>query len=184
MRERFGHARWRFSRYVVLWSIVLTAAAATVVSAAPAATAAPAAVASGAQCQILLGKATAPASVSPVLSSQCAKAGEQLVAPASSTLLMVWYDRYNYGGASTKIYGAAGPCDSSGYGIAWVGATWNDRIRSYRVFNYCYYSAAFQHINWGGYCREYYSQVPDASAMDVAISSFWISRGNYAWQVC
>ena len=139
--------------------------------------------ASGAACQIVISKATS-SSPSSVLSSQCAKPGERLATAATSTLLMVWYSGYNYGGRSTKVYGAGGPCDSSGYGFAWVGTAWNDAIRSWKVFNSCNYSAAWEHINWGGFCKKYYGQVPNASAMDAEISSMWVSKGSWALTLC
>ena len=62
--------------------------------------------------------------------------------------------------------------------------TWNDAIRSWKVFNSCNYSAAWEHINWGGFCKKYYGQVPNASAMDAEISSMWVSKGSWAWTLC
>ena len=139
---------------------------------------------SGTACQILIGKAAGPKHLSPVLSSECAKPGERLTAAATNTLLMVWYTGYNYSGRSTKIYGQEGPCDSGGYGFAWVSSAWNDAIRAWKVFNSCNYSAAWEDINWGGFCKKYYGQVPNASAMDAEISSMWISKGSWAWTLC
>jgi hypothetical protein len=175
-----------FIPHFAILSILLTAAA-VLAPVTPASAAAPADVSSSAECQIVIGKAAGPEHVSPVLSSQCAKPGERLAAPATTsalTLLMVWYTGYNYSGRSTKIYGDGGPCDSAGYGFAWVSSEWNDAIRAWKVFNYCYYSAAWEHINWGGFCKKYYGQVPNASAMDAEISSMWISRGSWAWTLC
>ena len=182
MSMEAGAGRSR-ARRLSLW-VVMVAAAATVLWSGPASQAAPSAPPRGADCQLLLGKAAAPGGVSPLLSSQCAKAGEQLVAPRASTLLMVWYEGFNYGGASTKIYGAGGQCDTGGYGIAWVGHPWNDRIRSYKWFNKCIYSAAWEHINWGGYCIERYGQVPNAGVLAAEISSFWIASGSFPWTLC
>ena len=139
---------------------------------------------SGTACQILIGKAAGPKHLSPVLSSECAKPGERLTTAATNTLLMVWYTGYNYSGRSTKIYGQEGPCDSGGYGFAWVSSAWNDAIRAWKVFNSCNYSAAWEDINWGGFCKKYYGQVPNASAMDAEISSMWISKGSWAWTLC
>jgi hypothetical protein len=184
MLTRLRTHRRRLAIPLAVASVAITAAATLTLSAAPATAGAPAEALDPVDCQILLGKAASPATPSPVLSTKCVRSGQPLAAPRANTLLMVWYDYYGYKGASTKIYGTAGPCDSQGYGFAWVGSTWNDRIRSYKVFNYCTYSSAFQHINWGGYCHEYSGQVPDASAMDAEISSLWISRGTYAWQLC
>jgi hypothetical protein len=162
-----------------LAGIVIVAAATLALSAAPATAAS-----SGVDCQILLGKTASPATPSPVLSSQCARPGQRLAAPRASTLLMVWYDGVNYGPNSTKVYGAGGPCDTGGYGISWVGASWNDRIRSYKVFNSCNYSAAWEHIDWRGYCIERYGQVPNAGVLAGEISSFWVASGSWPWTLC
>ncbi|SDL39341.1 hypothetical protein [Nonomuraea jiangxiensis] len=133
------------------------------------------------ECQIVLGPAPEPGKASPVLSRNCAAQGERLVAPAADTLLMVWYESFNYGGASTKVYGSGGPCDTGGYGIAYVGDDWNDRISSYKVFNNCNYSATFQHANWGGLCFEAYGTLPQRAPIT---SSLWISSGSFAWDLC
>ncbi|MEQ4302208.1 hypothetical protein ABNF97_12580 [Plantactinospora sp. B6F1] len=124
---RWRHRPLRLARAV---AVVLTLAGVGVVASAQSSSAA-----SERECQIVLGAAPAPGAASPVLSRECAGSGERLVAPAADTLLMTWYEGYNYGGDSTKVYGSGGPCDTGGYGIANVGAAWNDRIRSYKVFN-------------------------------------------------
>ncbi|MFH8407453.1 hypothetical protein ACH4FX_22065 [Streptomyces sp. NPDC018019] len=102
---------------------------------------------------------------------------------ARSTLLMTWYADINYGGASTQIRGNAGPCDSQGYGFAYVGDAWNDRISSFRTFNGCNTQEGYDHRNYGdtiyycGKCGDDGSFEPwvGAQAND-RISSWWIRR--------
>jgi hypothetical protein len=167
-----------------------------VVSAAASAGNAGAEKADGVQnCQVLLGKAKSAAEGSPIISMECARDGEHLVAPASSTLLAIAFEGYNFGGGSLRINGSDGPCDRAGYGFRNVGQIynpgtnpgyWNDRIRSWRVFNQCDYSSAFVDQDFGGYCREYKGPVADASAMDGMITSMWLSSccPAQAWNVC
>ncbi|MFY1668937.1 hypothetical protein ACN27G_03110 [Plantactinospora sp. WMMB334] len=172
------NVRWRRPlRLASMASVVLAAVAVAVTAFAPSSSAAT----EREECQIVLGAAPAPGAASPVLSRECSGSEGQLVAPAADTLLMVWYEGYNYGGLSTKVYGSGGPCDTGGYGIAYVGDDWNDRIRSYKVFNNCNYSATFQHQNWGGICFEGYGTVPSRAPVT---SSVWISSGSFAWDLC
>ena len=175
----FSRAR-RIRRRVTALTFIACTIAGTAMVTAPAASASPVQ-----NCQVVLGQTAAPGTASPVLSTQCAPAGRALAAPAASTLLMTWYDGYNFSGNSTKYYGAYGPCDNLGYGIPWVGTAWNDRIRSWRMFNNCVYSSAFLDINYGGsYCGKYKGAVADGSYMDAQISSFWISKDTHAWAIC
>jgi hypothetical protein len=144
-------------------------------------------------CQVVLGKATSSTEGSPIVSTKCVHDGEQLMAPASSTLLAIAWDQYNFSGASLNIYGNDGPCDGEGYGIRNVGfiyapgthpGDWNDRIRSWRVFNRCDYSSAFRDQDFGGYCGEYKGPVADGSYLDGGITSMWFSACCRAWDVC
>jgi hypothetical protein len=171
--------------------MALVSVVALVMAGTATASAASAAVAEAPQeCQIVLAEAAVVDGrpvlpKEPIMSAECAGPGEKLAAPRASTLLMTWYSSYNYGGSSTKIYGSGGPCDSAGYGFPDMGTPeWNDRVRSWKVFNNCNYSAAWQHAVWGGYCHRYYSQVPDASYMDGGISSMWLSACCFAWDLC
>ncbi|MEV0385503.1 hypothetical protein [Nonomuraea sp. NPDC050643] len=173
------NARWRTSSLPARAALLLPALAIAAV-----ATATPSNASSAAperECQIVLGPAPAAGEASPVLSQKCASSGERLAAPAADTLLMTWYENFNYGGASTKIYGSGGPCDTGGYGIANVGPAWNDRISSFKVFNNCNYSSTFQHENWGGLCFEGYGSIPSRAPIT---SSLWISSGRFAWDLC
>jgi hypothetical protein len=115
-----------------------------------------------------------------VLAYTCATGNQQLQIPniciGQRTLLMSWYVDANYGGSSTLIYGCGGPCDSAGYGIAYVGDGWNDRISSYKVWNNCFYSRAYTNSNYGGTCQRYHNNVPwVGSTMNDKISSFWVN---------
>ncbi|MCG3040032.1 hypothetical protein L7D48_05525 [Streptomyces sp. S1A] len=101
---------------------------------------------------------------------------------AQSTLLMTWYANSNYGGVSTQIRGKAGPCDSSGYGFRCVGDAWNDRISSFRTFNYCNAVEEYRHANYGGIM--FYLSNPGSSGLSESylgsgsnqVSSFWLKR--------
>jgi hypothetical protein len=131
-------------------------------------------------CQIVLDKLQPGETTSKVLSSQCTTANQPLVAPAASALLMTWYVNISYGGDSTTIYGKAGPCDSAGYGIGYVGDAWNDTISSFKVWNNCNYTSAFANKNYGGACQKYNANVPFVgSALNDEISSFWVSSNTF-----
>ena len=115
-----------------------------------------------------------------VLSYQCATRNQQLQIPAicigTRTLIMSWYVDANYNGGSTLIYGCGPPCDSAGYGIAYVGDGWNDRISSFKVWNNCFYTRAYTNINYGGTCQRYHNNVSYVgSTMNDRISSFWVN---------
>jgi hypothetical protein len=180
VRERWlnmVNVRWR-NPFRPAWAVSVVPA---LVVAAVAASAPSSSAATPRECQIVLGAAPAPGAASPVLSRRCATPGERLVAPKADTLLMTWYENFNYGGASTKVYGSGGPCDTGGYGISYVGDDWNDRISSYKVFNNCNYSATFANAEWGGICFEGYGTVPSRAPIT---SSLWISSGKFAWDLC
>ena len=132
-------------------------------------------------CVIVIAPSSAPGVASEVLSETCAPVGTPLATPMAETLLMTWHEAAVSGGASTAVMGSGGPCDVSGYGFAYVGDRWNDRIRSYRVFNKCTYSASWDHANWQGGCGEGYG---DQRSVRYAISSMWVSSGRWAWDLC
>ena len=147
---------------------------------APAAHAASQSITQGERCQIVLAKLQPGEQTSRVLSSQCAQGNQQLAAPQSGTLLMTWYVDANYGGRSTNIYGDAGPCDSSGYGISyvnnWTTQNWNDVISSFKVWNNCTWTRAYTNANYGGKCQLYDGNTSYVGArMNDQISSFWIT---------
>jgi len=172
-------ARWR--RKVTTIHLTLLAIAATlgVVVASPVH-------ASGAvQCQILLGKATPDSKDIAVTAEQCAPAGSVLARPAASVLIMTWFDGYDFSGNSTNVYQDSGFCTYAGAGISNVGAAWNDRIRSWRIFNGCWDVATFSDHNYGGICTVYSGQNPSAIWMDVTITAMWISSaGGRARSTC
>jgi hypothetical protein len=169
---------------VALIAILLTTGVVfSVLSFSPAAHAALHSTAQGERCQIILAKLQSGEQTSRVLSSQCVQGNQQLVAPQSSTLLMTWYKDIHYLGASTRIYGNSGPCDSSGYGIpnlaAWFSG-WNDVISSFKVWNNCNWTRAYTNINYGGLCTRYYGNVPwVGSPMNDKISSFWVTSTRH-----
>lgn len=169
---RLPKRRYRLG-LVVLLAVVLAFGA---FAFAPAAHAASQTAAQAEHCQIVVAKLQPGEQTSRVLSSQCVQGTQPLVAPLGSTLLMSWYKDANYYGASTLIYGYYGPCDSAGYGIAYVGNAWNDVISSFKVWNNCYYSRAYTNSNYGGTCARYHLNVPwVGSTMNDRISSFWLN---------
>lgn len=97
---------------------------------------------------------------------------------ASGTLLMTWCQNANcYLGWGTDIYGNDGPCDGQGYGISYVGWTFNDEISAWMVYNSCNYTWAFEHENYGGDWQSYYGNVSYCGGyMNDRISSFKIFR--------
>jgi hypothetical protein len=165
---------------IALMAIVLTTGLVfSVFSFSPAVHAASHVTAQGERCQIILAKLQSGEQTSRVLSSQCAQGNQQLLAPQASALLMTWYKDINYNGASTRIYGNSGPCDSAGYGIPNLGAygsSWNDSVSSFKVWNNCYYTRAYTNINYGGTCKRYHNNVSwVGSTMNDKISSFWVN---------
>jgi len=108
--------------------------------------------AAGQHCAVVLDKLRPGQSSSRVLSQACADradASALTTAAASSTLLLVLYEHVNFGGASTKIYGAYGPCDAEGYGIRDLGS-WRNKLSSLKGFNWCNVVDLYDNINYGG----------------------------------
>lgn len=136
-----------------LTTLIVVAAIATALSGvAPAAAGGkpmPAAV--GQHCVVVLDKLRAGQSTSRVLSRTCADRADASAlteAAAASTLLLVLYEHVTYGGASTKIYGAYGPCDAEGYGVSALVSSWRNRISSLKGFNYCNVVELYDGINY------------------------------------
>jgi hypothetical protein len=106
----------------------------------------------GQHCVVVLDKLRPGQTTSRTLSRTCA---DRTDAPAltrtaaASTLLLVLYQDVNFGGASTKIYGAYGPCDAEGYGFSNLG-TWRNRVSSLKGFNWCNVVDLYDNINYGG----------------------------------
>ncbi|QUX29365.1 hypothetical protein KGD83_01835 [Nocardiopsis akebiae] len=123
---------------------------------------------------------------SAVLSYACfpdARSRDRSHQAAADTLLMTWYDLPDFAGGSTQVRGDFGGCDGEGYGIAYVGDDWNDRVSSFRTFNGCNTVSGYHHANYGAdayYCGKCgdsgFSESYVGSGADNAISSFWISR--------
>ncbi len=138
--------------------------------------AAPQPPARGQDCVMVVAPLRPGETISRIESYQCARTGQPVVVPNASTLIMTWYvgDRYN--GASTRIYGRYGPCDSEGYGINYVGDAWNDRITSFKVWNNCAYTRAYTAANYGGDCNAWYGNVSNVgNYFNDKISSFWVA---------
>jgi hypothetical protein len=149
-------------------------------------------------CAIVVAKAQPGQAASDVISRECADSEGDLERhgrfSSSRVLIMTWYSDAGFSGESEKIYGDEGPCDDLGYGIPNVGVYddiqwpfggWNDRISSFKTWNYCNHATAHQHENWGG--REETWHDPDAAGLGVEyvgdsmndqITSFWIKRGK------
>ncbi|WP_116245268.1 hypothetical protein [Nocardiopsis sp. FIRDI 009] len=158
------------------WSVA--AIALVLVSALPTTTANAEAVKTTTHCVITL-DAPAPGSEQSRVASQFCDTDPQAAvlqdARAASTLLMTWYSSNYYNGSSTQLRGSAGPCDSSGYGVAYVGDEWNDRIGSYRLFNNCRLTTLYEHSNYGGRSvTEKYSTFEIPSVIRGRISSLWV----------
>jgi predicted nucleic acid-binding Zn ribbon protein len=107
-------------------------------------------------CVVVLAPLEAGETTSRVLSEECAatpEAAQRRSAAATgtlaSTLLLVLYADINYGGASTRLEGAYGACDTAGYGFSDLG-TWRNRISSFKRFNWCQRVAGYDNVNYGG----------------------------------
>ncbi|MEU1534010.1 hypothetical protein [Streptomyces fagopyri] len=130
-------------------------------------------------CVIVLDKLQPGQTSSRVLSRSCTTGTASAQAQPSgiqSTLLMTWYADANQSGASTQIRGSSGGCDASGYGIAYVGDDWNDRISSYKLFGTCNSIDAYDTSDYGN--EIYFCGICSAdnipwSAND-RISSMWV----------
>jgi hypothetical protein len=113
--------------------------------------AAPKPAAASQHCVVVLDKLRPGQSTSRVLSRTCAERADAPAltrAAASSTLLLVLYEHINFGGASTRITGAYGPCDAEGYGVSALVSSWRNRVSSFKGFNYCNVVELFDGINY------------------------------------
>ncbi|MGW3139919.1 hypothetical protein [Streptomyces sp. NPDC001139] len=133
------------------------------------------------RCVIVLDKLQPGQTSSRILSHTCttgAKSTQAQPSSVQSTLLMTWYADANEGGASTQIRGGSGGCDASGYGIAYVGDDWNDRISSYKLFGTCNTVDAYDNRDYGSeiyYCGRCTGDNIPWAAND-RISSMWIRQ--------
>ena len=107
--------------------------------------------AAGQHCVVVLDKLRPGQTTSRVLSQTCADrtdAPALTKAAAASTLLLVLYEHVTYGGASTRITGAYGPCDAEGYGVSALVSSWRNRVSSLKGFNYCNVVEIYNGINY------------------------------------
>jgi len=162
-------------RVLAAAAAILVGLAVTALTPAVAATsAAPKPAAAGQHCVVVLDKLRPGQTNSRVLSRTCADRADApalTTAAASSTLLLVLYEHINYGGASTTITGAYGPCDAEGYGVSALVSSWRNRVSSFKGFNYCNVVELFDGIN---YARSLQIYGAGGSRLDVA----WV--GSYA----
>ena len=149
-------------------------------------------------CQIFIAKLQPGETTSRILSEQCSSqppassttstqllgafSGMQPTLPhacisfINGTLLMRWWTDANHRGSFTDIRGCDGPCDSAGYGISYVGDTWNDKISSFQVFNNCIHTRAYENADFSGLCQAYNGDIDFVgSALNDEISSFRIA---------
>lgn len=96
------------------------------------------------------------------------------------THLMRWWADIQYTGEADDLCGHSGPCDSTGYGISYVGDHWNDKISSFQVFNNCTYTRAYWNKNYGGFCEAYQGDTSwVGSLINDEISSFRIASDKH-----
>ncbi|WP_370068541.1 hypothetical protein [Streptacidiphilus sp. MAP5-3] len=107
-------------------------------------------------CAVVVSKAGSAGHRSHIIKTVCAESPDAKALRAvrsGNTLLVTFWEDANFGGLQTSIYGASGPCDSSGY-------TFNDTsganglvngISSYRVYNSCNLSAIWTESGQNGY---------------------------------
>lgn len=88
-----------------------------------------------------------------VPTARCGAAAETRAA-RSGTLLTTWYEDVDYGGDSTDIRNAGGPCDAAGFGVSdiggFLGPGWDDSISSFRTFDSCVVVQGFESSEYGG----------------------------------
>jgi hypothetical protein len=105
----------------------------------------------GQHCVVVLDKLRPGQTTSRVLSRTCADRADAPAltkAAAASTLLLVLYEHVSYGGASTRITGAYGPCDAEGYGVSALVSSWRNRVSSLKGFNYCNVVELYDGVNY------------------------------------
>jgi hypothetical protein len=74
------------------------------------------------------------------------------VSTQSLTKLVTFYQNVDYTGASTSVYGSAGPCDVSGYGFSDLRAENSavHGISAYRLYNNCNWASYWWGTNFSG----------------------------------
>ena len=130
--------------------------------------------AAGRHCVVVLDKLRPGQTSSRVISQTCADRADApalTMAAATSTLLLVLYEHVNYGGASTRITGAYGPCDAEGYGVSALVSSWRNRVSSLKGFNYCNVVEIYNGINYAEFLA---SRGAGGSRLD------WDWVGSYA----
>jgi hypothetical protein len=137
-------------------------------------------VGTGSHCAVLLDKLQPGQTESRVVSYTCADSEQALASlqPAASVKLMTVFLDINFGIKIKDFFGAAGPCDASGYSINNVGADANDRISSFQTFSSCNHTVAFVDINQSGGSQGYNGTSISfvGNAMNDQISSFHINH--------
>ena len=125
-------------------------------------------------CVVVLDKLRPGQASSRVLSRTCADrpdAPALTKAAKASTLLIVLYEHINYGGASTRITGAYGPCDAEGYGVSALVSSWRNRVSSFKGFNWCNVVELYDGVN-------YATSIVVSGAVGSRLDEPWV--GSYA----
>jgi hypothetical protein len=93
------------------------------------------------------------------------------ISTSSSVVIGTEYDGYNFGGAS-ESYFAPSTCSSGVvWGVANVGAEWNDRFQSGKGFGGCNTNRKFQHENFAGSVRSCTPNCSDYGALANEVTS-------------
>lgn len=158
----------------------------------PAALATSSPTAQATHCAVVLAPLQPGQQSSKILFSQCAAMNQQVTVPLGSTHLMTWYKDANFlplqNPTPFELFGSAGPCDSSGYGVTFVGSAWNDKISSFKVFNNCNWTRAYSNANFNvtstgvvsGICKRYQGNTSFVgAALNDQISSFRITSVSH-----
>jgi hypothetical protein len=132
----------------------------------------------GQPCVLVLSPVKAGEAESRVVHSAC---GGKAAGPAPTgwTLLWIGYDGVGHSVPVVEIYGLLGPCDRQGYAVPDLrayGNHVNDRISSFRVFNNCYATRVYEHINYGGAWTYFYGDMWGVGTLSNRVSSLKIWR--------
>jgi hypothetical protein len=138
-------------------------------------------------CSIVIDELRPGQQVSEVVSKTCASSPAVTSAAVSdqSVPLIRLYQHAGFQGEWTDIYGDEGPCDAEGYGISTT--FWNAAfgISSYRVYNACSYSMAWDRGPGGDWDRHGWDFCWDVSYVGSEVNDRvnYINLSNSSWCV-